>query len=250
VQTKAGCPGGLRPGRTSFTFIALLLTFLATGPAWSQSTQNQSNPLVHGQEVFSQHCAECHGEQGQGISGVVSIAGPNLQAEHDPGRVLTAVEVGPSHMPSFARILSVQDMRDVSGFVTQKIAVIPMQGGNLSEGGELFRMYCSACHRTAVRGGALVFDGVNAPDLSRKSRALIAGAIRWGPGPMPKFPPAVLSDQQVASIADYVKYVQHPPSPGGSPMNWYGPVAEGFVAWIIAFSLIIVAMWIERGGKG
>lgn len=187
---------------------------------------------------------------GQGRSGVVSIAGPNLQAEHDPGQVLTAEEVGPSHMPSFGRILSVQDMRDTAAFVTQKIATIPLQGGNLSEGGMLFREYCATCHRTAVRGGALVFDGVNAPALTNKSGPIVAGAIRWGPGPMPRFPSSVLTDQQVASIVDYVQYVQHPPAPGGSPMNWVGPVAEGCVAWIIVFGLIIVAMWIERGGKG
>lgn len=218
--------------------------------AGAQPAQKPSDPLVHGQQIFAQRCAACHGDHGQGVSGIVSIAGPNLQAEHDLGQVLTAVEAGPSHMPSFARILSVPDMRDVAGFVTQKIAVIPMQGGNLSEGEDLYSMYCAACHRTDVRGGALVFDGVNAPDLSRKSRALVAGAIRWGPGPMPNFPASVLSDQQVASIADYVKYARRPPSPGGAPMHWYGPVAEGFAAWVIAISLMVVAMWIERGGKG
>lgn len=217
---------------------------------WGQPAQTPSDPLVHGQQIFSEHCAKCHGDHGQGVSGMVSIAGPNLQAEHNLGQVLTAVEVGPSHMPSFGRILSVPEMRDVAGFVTEKIAVIPMQGGNVSEGGDLYGMYCSACHRTDVRGGALVFDGVNAPDLSRKSRALVAGAIRWGPGPMPNFPRTVLSDQQVASIADYVKYAQRPPAPGGAPLHWYGPVAEGFAAWVIAFSSIVVAMWIERGGKG
>ena len=229
---------------------ALLLALSWTPAAWCQPARDASDPLLRGQQIFSQRCAECHGEHGQGVSGVISIAGPNLQAEHDLGQVLTAVEVGPSHMPSFGRVLSVQDMRDVAAFVTQKVAVIPMQGGDIGEGGELFRMYCAACHRTAVRGGALVFDGVNASNLTTKSRALIAGAIRWGPGPMPRFPAGVLSDQQVASIADYVKFVQHPPAPGGSPMNWYGPVAEGFAAWVIACALIVLAMWIERGGKG
>jgi ubiquinol-cytochrome c reductase cytochrome c subunit len=250
VRTKAGGSGGREPKGASFAVAAILLVLGVMPVAWSQPAQKSSDSLVHGQQIFSQRCAECHGERGQGVSGVVSIAGPNLQAEHNLGQVLTAVEVGPSHMPSFARVLSVQDMRDVAEFVTQKIAVIPMQGGNLSEGSDLYAMYCSACHRTDVRGGALVFDGVNAPDLSRKSRALVAGAIRWGPGPMPNFPASVLNDQQVASIADYVKYTQHPPSPGGSPLRWYGPVAEGFVAWVIAFSTVVLAMWIERGGKG
>jgi len=187
---------------------------------------------------------------GQGRSAVTSIAGPSLQAEHDPGVVLTAVEVGPSHMPSFAYVLSVPEMRAVADYVTQQIAVIPLTGGNLMEGGELFRANCGSCHRSAVRGGALAFTGINAPALTNKSAAIIAGAIRWGPGPMPPFPASVLNDRQLASVVQYVQFVQHPPSPGGNPIGYYGPVAEGFVAWVIVFMLIAVSVWIERGGKG
>jgi len=184
------------------------------------------------------------------VNAIVSIAGPDIQAEHDAGQVLTAVETGPSHMPSFARILSVEEMRAVSGFVAQKIAVIQLSGGDVSHGGILYRTYCAACHRTAVRGGALAFAGSNAPDLSEKSPAIIVGAIRSGPGPMPSFSPAVLDDKELASIVDYVQAVQHPPNPGGRPMHWFGPVAEGLAAWVAVFSLLAVTMWIERGGKG
>lgn len=163
---------------------------------------------------------------------------------------MAAVEVGPSHMPRFAYVLSVQDMHDVATYVAQKLAVIPMSGGEVGQGGEYFRMYCAPCHRTAVRGGALGFVGTNAPDLSEKSPELIAGAIRWGPGPMPNFPPGVLDDKQVASIVDYIKTIQHPVNPGGNPLNWYGPVPEGLAACIIVLSMLAIAMWIEKGGKG
>jgi ubiquinol-cytochrome c reductase cytochrome c subunit len=163
---------------------------------------------------------------------------------------MTAVEVGPSHMPSFAFTLSVAQMRSVADFVTHQLAVIPLDGGDVGQGGKAFRVYCAPCHRTAVRGGALAFTGINAPDLSEKSPALIAGAIRWGPGPMPSFPPSIIDDRQLASIVEYVKFVQHPPNPGGSPLNWYGPVAEGFAAWVVMFTLIAVVGWIEKGGKG
>lgn len=153
-------------------------------------------------------------------------------------------------MPSFAYVLSVPEMRAVANYVSQQIAVIPLTGGNLSEGGKLFRMDCAACHRTSVRGGALAFTDINAPALTNKSAALIAGAIRWGPGPMPSFPPHVLSDQQVVSIVDYVKFAQHPPSPGGTSLNFYGPTAEGLVGFGALFLLIAISIWIEKGGKG
>jgi len=219
-----------------------------------------ATPCIHGQQakpsasegevIFQQQCAKCHGDRGQGRSALVSIAGPNLQAEHDTGKVLTAIYTGPSHMPIFSYLLSVPQANAVAKYVTQSLAVIPLTGGNLSEGGELFRVYCASCHRTAVRGGPLAFTGVNAPQLTNKSRALIAGAIRWGPGPMPKFPPAVLSDEQVASVADYVSYMQHPPNPGGRPLHFIGPVAEGLAAWVFLFLVLGGTMWIEKGGEG
>lgn len=203
-----------------------------------------------GAAVFARHCAMCHGQQGEGVSALVTIAGPSLQAEHDLNQVLTAVRQGRDVMPGFANTLSNQEIQDVAQYVTQHLATIPLTGGNIGEGGELFREHCAACHRTAARGGALAFVGTNAPDLSRKSPAVIAGAIRWGPGPMPAFPQSVLSDRQVDSIVRYVGYVQRPENPGGWAMHWFGPTAEGLAAWVVVFMVGGLTMWIEKGGKG
>lgn len=220
--------------------------------SFAQQNPNPTTPPVAAPDaaIFANHCAECHGDHGQGRSAVVSILGPSLQAEHDPGQVMAAVETGPSHMPRFSYLLSVQDMRNVSDYVAQKLAVIPLGGGDVGKGGVWFRMYCAPCHRTAVRGGALGYVGTNAPDLADKSAALIAGTIRWGPGAMPKFPPGVLDDHQVASIVAYIQTIQEPADPGGDPLNWYGPVPEGLAAWLFVFCMIVVVMWIEKGGKG
>ena len=164
--------------------------------------------------------------------------------------MMSAVESGPSHMPAFSRVLAVPQIRAVSYYVSSQLAVIPLTTGNVGEGGHLFRMYCATCHRTAVRGGALAFTGRNAPELTNKSAALIAGAIRWGPGTMPAFPPAVLDDRQLSSVVRYVQFVQHPPDPGGNPLKYYGPVSEGFAAAAALLILIGVTGWIERGNRG
>lgn len=226
----------------------LTLGLLALAQVAFCQPANNSSP--GGEAIFLQRCAVCHGNHGEGRSAVVSIGGPSLQAEHEPGIVMTAMEVGPSHMPSFAYTLSVSEMRAVADYVTRHLAVIPLTGGNVTEGAELFSLYCAPCHRTAGRGGALAFAGTNAPAIAGKSPELVAGTIRWGPGPMPAFPPSVLSQRQVASIVDYVQSVRQPPSPGGSPLHWDGPVAEGFAAWIIFFVLVGLAGWIEKGGQG
>lgn len=230
-----------------FVFRVFLVTAFAAPLAYCPGAVAAA---PNGKAIFAEHCAVCHGEIGQGRSAVSSIAGPSLQAEHNEGQVLAAVEIGPSHMPSFAYVLSVPEMRSVATYVSQHIAVIPLTGGNLSDGGRLFRMYCAACHRTSVRGGALAFENINAPGLTDKSAAIIAGTIRWGPGPMPSFPSTILSDQQLASIVDYVKFAQHPPAPGGITMHFYGPSAEGFIGFLALLLLIVLSMWIEKGGKG
>jgi len=67
---------------------------------------------------------------------------------------------------------------------------------------------------------------------------------------MPAFPPSVISDEQLNSIVKYVTFVQHPPSPGGTPLGYYGPVAEGFAGWIGVLVLVIFTIWIEKGGRG
>lgn len=239
------CAG--KPALIPFRFCLLLLSVSLVPQVAQCQKQPLSPSLAAGRTVFLQRCAVCHSTKGQGSK---AIGAPNLQAFNDPKFVMHTVETGKSIMPNFSKILSRKQIQNVAAYVTQKIAVDPIPQGNLSYGGELFRQNCAACHRSAVRGGALAFTGINAPSLVGKSPALIAAMVRTGPGPMPRFPVSDISNQQLASIIAYVQYVQHPPSPGGAPLGWYGPVAEGFVAWIILFAVIGLTFWIERGGKG
>jgi len=241
---------GLRGRSKVVPAIVGMYLLASTACRFAAGQQPEEVKPPDGAAIFSQKCAMCHGATGQGIAAAVTIAGPSLQAEHDVGTVMVAVESGPSHMPAFSRVLTVPQIRAVSGYVSTALAVIPLNGGDIGEGGQLFRADCATCHRTAVRGGALAFAGRNAPELTDKSAALIAGAIRWGPGTMPSFPSTILDDQQLDSVVKYVRFVQHPPDPGGNPLKYYGPVSEGFVGAAMLLSLIGIAGWIEAGGKG
>jgi ubiquinol-cytochrome c reductase cytochrome c subunit len=230
--------------------IAILMPCAVAAGQGPQTDAASGAVALSGDAIFHRRCSVCHGDHGQGIAAVDTVAGPSLQAEHDQADVIAAVEAGPGHMPAFSKILSVEQIRAVSDYVTTDLAIIPLMQGNIGEGSHIFRMYCATCHRTAVHGGVLAFAGRNAPDLTDKSSALIAGAIREGPGTMPSFPPTVLSDQQLASTVDYVRFVQHPPDPGGNPLKEMGPVAEGGLAALAVLVVIAIAGWIEQGGKG
>ncbi len=203
-----------------------------------------------GKEIFDERCSTCHGMNGGGVAAAVNILGPSLKAEHNEKWVLHRIRNGKGKMPTFSRILTPQQIQAVADYVTQNLAVIPLGGGKVSEGTKMFSAYCAPCHRTAVRGGALAFAGTNAPNLTDKSPAVVASTVRWGPGPMPSFPPSVISNQQLASIVKYVHSVQHPPSPGGFSVNFRGPVVEGFIGWIGVFGIIGFAVLVEKGGKG
>jgi ubiquinol-cytochrome c reductase cytochrome c subunit len=227
--------------------LGVSLGYLLIVSAVSQGALSQSKEISisdSGAGLYSQHCAACHGAEGKGK------IGPSLQAAHDPQLVVQMVQTGKGIMPSFAKQLSPEEIQALAAYVTQKLAVISLEGGNLSEGGVLYRLNCSPCHRTAVRGGALAFAKTNAPPLTGLSAATIAGAIRSGPGPMPAFPSSVFDGKQLASIVKYVRFMQHPPSPGGFPLNYYGPVAEGLVALLVVGILAIIGSWIEGRSRG
>ncbi|MGH9739382.1 MAG: c-type cytochrome [Candidatus Acidiferrales bacterium] len=233
-------------GRVGFAVLVFIL--LASQTVFGQ--QPAPGLSSDGRALYEKNCGNCHGALGHGISGIISIAGPSLQAEHDRQTVLDRVQTGKGIMPSFKRLLSAQQIDAVTDYVTQQLATIPLQGGNLGEGSTLFRIYCAPCHGTAARGGALAYAGTNAPSLVGKSAGIIAGTIRWGPGPMPSFPASAISNQQLDSIVKYVQFIQRPPDPGGTPMKYYGAVAEGLIAWIAVFLLLAAAGWIEKKGKG
>jgi quinol---cytochrome-c reductase cytochrome c subunit len=226
-----------------------LFSFLLFAPQTALAQQPATGP-AEGAVVYAMHCIKCHGPDGGGVAAIISIAGPSLRAEHDRDDVVKMVINGKPPMPSFKPVLSSAQINAVADYVTTQLADIPLAPGDLGEGGKLFRIYCSTCHGAPGRGGAVTFAGTNAPSLADKNAATLAGTIRWGPGPMPSFPESVLSDQQLDSIVTYIQFLQHPPHPGGSPLGYFGPVAEGFVGWLAAFALVGAAMWIERKGKG
>src|SRR5437016_3133621 len=83
---------------------------------------------------------------------------------------------------------------------------------------------CAACHAWAGDGGALLHR--EAPSLHRAGATQIAEAVRVGPGLMPAFGAAAISDRQLDSVVAYVRYLDHPKDRGGNPLWHLGPVAE------------------------
>ena len=84
---------------------------------------------------------------------------------------------------------------------------------SVAQGGSVFRLQCAACHAWAGDGGALLHR--EAPALHEATPTQIAEAVRVGPGAMPAFGTAALTDGQLADLVAYVRYLDHPKDRGG-----------------------------------
>ena len=112
--------------------------------------------------------------------------------------------------------------------------------GNLARGRALFMTNCSACHGATAQGGSVGYGWI-APSLDRATVTQVAQAIRIGPGVMPRFDEHTLSTSDVNDIVRYVNVLQtNVPNAGGLPLGGLGPVAEGFVAWVLGMGVLIV----------
>ncbi len=71
-----------------------------------------------------------------------------------------------------------------------------------------------------------------------------AEVVRVGPGQIPEFGVASLTEGQVASVVASARYLDHPNDRGGRPLLLLGPVADGATALLRLACLIGVTLWI------
>lgn len=191
---------------------------------------------------FSSLCATCHGRDGGG-----GTIGPSLRAAAFPTMVAEKVREGGGGMPAFGRLPAAQ-IETVSYFVATQLTDPSARTAPAGEGGDLYRLYCSCCHSTTGRGGAMT-TGRNAPSFRGKPAANAWAAMLRGPGNMPVFD-QTLDVRGQAAVGRYVSVLVRPPSPGGNGLGYVGPVSEGFVALALLVVLVLVATWLARGKGG
>jgi ubiquinol-cytochrome c reductase cytochrome c subunit len=212
--------------------------------------------LTNGRSLYLTSCVSCHGDAGQGTG-----SGPPLTASGEAktdfylrtGRMPLAVPGGqpPSKLPAF----NDEQIRQLVTYVGSlcdpayectPIPTVDTERAKIEAGQELYLANCAPCHGSAAVGGALSL-GRHAPSLQETPPVQVAEAIRTGPGQMPRFGPEVLDDGEVNAIVKYVEYLHEPDSPGGVSLGYTGPVAEGFVALLVALGAVLaLARWITR----
>jgi ubiquinol-cytochrome c reductase cytochrome c subunit len=241
---------------------ALLLTIQSpAAPAPAQDGGREPVPpaadaLTNGRLLYLTACVNCHGDEGQGTAN-----GPPLTASGEAktdfylrtGRMPLAVTgpQPPAKLPAF----NDEQIRQLVAYVGSlcqpgnectPIPGVDLERARIEAGQDLYLANCAPCHGSAAVGGALSL-GRHAPSLQGTPPVQVAEAIRTGPGQMPRFGPEVLTDGQVNSIVRYVQYLHEPESPGGLSLGYTGPVAEGFVALLVALGVLLLTVrWITR----
>lgn len=222
-------------------------------PAHGQQTSEPGSQT--GADLYDGNCASCHGNNGEG-----SFRGPTLigvgAASADywlrSGRMPLVqpdqdVRRGP---PAFDDA----QIRELVAHVTSfgdgpAIPQIELDGANLAQGGQLYRVNCASCHNWDGKGGALV-NRNNAPTLHAVPDRQVAEAMRIGPGAMPKFTTEQLDDQQLSDVIAYVDYMESPQDRGGFALAHWGPSTETIAGFVALLILVLVTAWLgERRGR-
>jgi ubiquinol-cytochrome c reductase cytochrome c subunit len=233
--------------------LAAVLTLAAgpgrAGPTQSPSVAASSTPSATatgtdpGREVFLRDCAWCHGTDGSGTHNGPSLTGVGESAADfylRTGRMpLSSPDADvKAHAPAYDAKTIDALVRFIGGLGAGP-AIPQVAPGDLANGRVLYAENCAACH-SGSGTGTIVSGGQQAPDLWTTQDQQVAEAIRLGPGPMPHFDTAQLSDQDVDDIVSYVHQLGARQRIGGLGLDQYGPILEGVVALLVLVPLLIV----------
>jgi ubiquinol-cytochrome c reductase cytochrome c subunit len=199
-----------------FAAASLAAAALASTAMLSAQTTMPAGDAKHGAIVFqTQGCYLCHNYQGQAGGGRPGTnPGPNLAPAPIAYAVfLRQVRVPRRSMPPYdAKILGDQDIADMYAFLlaqppakdARSIALlntVTSGSGSVPRGAVVFAANCASCHGASGQGGigpALKNEG------ARKDTNAVTAFVKNPPGSMPKLYPGLLTDADVAAVADYV----------------------------------------------
>ena len=229
----------------------LYAVFSGRSPA--QAASSQSLAIQEGRRLYLNSCSSCHGMNAEGTTDGPTLVGVGAAAvdfQVSTGRMPATVEVKqvPQTQVRFTRAEIDQLAAYIASLGPGPAVPAPPEydpaGGNLAQGGDLFRTNCASCHNFAGAGGALT-RGKYAATLSGVDPKYIYEAMLTGPQSMPVFSDGTVTPQEKRSIIAFVTHITQEGNPGGQGLGRVGPVSEGIVVWIVGIGALVgAAVWI------
>jgi ubiquinol-cytochrome c reductase cytochrome c subunit len=234
-------------------FAAVGVTVLLARPAGGQQPGDGGPRL--GPLLYQRSCASCHGNYGEGTfrgPSLISVGAASADYWLRSGRMpLREPDQRPQRgEPAFDDA----EIRQLVDYVTRlgagpAIPDVDLASVDLARGGDLYRVNCASCHNWDGKGGALV-GLANAAPLHSVPNLQVAEAIRIGPGTMPEFTQAQLSDMDLNDVVAYVDYLRTPQDVGGYGLAHWGPSTETVAGFVAIGLLVLMTAWLgeSRGG--
>jgi len=218
-----------------------------------QIAATQVTADTRGADLYQANCSACHGVNGEGTPN-----GPALTAS-GAAAVDFMLRTGRMPLPApnqpvrrGAPVFAEPDIEALVAYVSSFGQGPPIpnvqvdSATDTAAGRAAYVATCAACHGAGATGDA-VGGGQVAPPLLDTAPTQVGEAVRIGPGAMPAFDARQISDEQLSQIAGYLQFLKHGAAPGGATVGGVGPVAEGYVGWLVYLvALIGITRWIER----
>ena len=220
----------------------------------AQAEPSDEGLLAQGETLFQTGCVSCHGDDGQGLRAPGgALRGPSLEEAGEAGAYFQLSTgrmpiADPSRPPEAKEPAYTPEQIDALVAYVGTLGDGPplpdvdVAAGDVSQGGELYRENCQACHSATGAGGALSY-GRAAPSLGTVTPLQIGAAMRSGPGQMPRFGDDIIDQQDLDDIARYVTYLQEPDDAGGLALGRLGPIPEGMMIWVGGMGALLVAAY-------
>jgi mono/diheme cytochrome c family protein len=244
--------------RLSEDKIAAVVDYIRTKFMTGEGSADQPPKMVRGEQLYVRNCAVCHGDRGSGAVWTQSSLNPPprnftaaMRDELTRERMITSVTYGRpgTAMMSFRKRLSPDDIETVVDYIRAsflgKAAEIPPDHaqiaaadmslpfpnglrGDAEKGKDFFDNNCHVCHgdRGDGKGPRSKFinpkprDFLTADSRSRLNRPTLFVAVRDGlRGTVMSSWGKVLSDQEIANVAEYVFEAFVHPQTDQSPSN-------------------------------
>ncbi|HNS50082.1 MAG TPA: cytochrome c [Anaerolineae bacterium] len=216
-------------GRRTAIALTLLVTLLLAGACAQEHPEPPTGDAARGQDLWVRSaCASCHGAAAEGAAGGPALVDTPLSLRDVTG----LVRRGTVNMPPFSpEQLSDQDLQDIYAWWHNPLAFPESTGTGVctdacgapaTDPGGGFgpaptsaasqdpwpQSPCAGCHGTNAQGGA-------GPALAGRSLSLadFQSAVRQGPGSMPAYSTAELSDQALQALFDSLQAPAVPVAP-------------------------------------
>jgi ubiquinol-cytochrome c reductase cytochrome c subunit len=255
--TRARARRRSKLGRRLRSGAGLMVGLILAGTLYSAFTPAQaatdastdSAAVAAGQALYQRSCITCHGSNLQGVPkrgpSLIGVGEAAVYFQVHTGRMpLVRNEAEAADKPP---VFSEAQIEQLAAYVQANgggptLPVGEIRGGDVAEGGELFRLNCASCHNTVGAGGALS-SGKAAPSLVNADDMTIYTAMLSGPENMPVFGDNQITPDQKAAIINYVQTIKSQADPGGAGIGRIGPVSEGLVIWVVAIGALLFGIF-------